>query len=286
MGSGGIEKQIVWRLKDVARQAQRAMDRMPSGDPEALHDIRVGIRTADSLLRPFLQLGNFRPVKRVLGHLKQWSSAQGSVRDTEAQLALLQALMPPPYSPELDAWLKGQMGRVAQQYIAIQRRPHAKQLWQHYRELQQKSSRCLAKHGRSTLRYALAVQLVDLLTGLYDDCTRGKALFNRECDWHRTRLLAKRTRYLMESFPESYTDMVVIHELVKSVQTTLGRLRDWISLRQRMPAYILLPNESLRIEAIQAQLLEQAITSLATLGMHIPQAISQLAVHEIGLKQH
>lgn len=262
-------KRILHQLKQSTRKTDEAIARLGEHDPEALHDLRVGVRVADSTLRPLLELPGMKPLKRRMKKLKALSAAQNPVRDREAQLELLSRLAPGPYPAPVAAWLTR-----ARAGLEIRRQGFADasglaEVPERMARLRRLGKRRLAAFKGGRLRRTLERACRELLGELYEDSCAGRELFDDADAMHRTRIKAKRLRYLLECYPSLQTDEGALHDAAKAVQDALGDLRDWRALLRRVADEPVIDDWLDRQGRIDATLLAAAVEALATLGQTI-----------------
>ncbi|MDN3577133.1 CHAD domain-containing protein [Chitinimonas viridis] len=256
------------QVKQARLAAELATQRLHAGDIEALHDIRVGIRTVDSVLTPVWRLPGMKPVRQAFAPLRRWSRKYNALRDIEAQLALLQALLPTPWPLRLQDWFHAETARVAASHRQLVQDADDKRLLAGYRWLRKVCRQRLSKTREVDLRAALEQQMGSLLAQLYEDCTLGMALFAHSGHWHQTRIRAKRLRYLIAGYPRQFEAMSALQKRAGSVQSTLGQLRDWLALRPKIQGR-LGAQEAANCDLIQARLLAASADALAALGLLI-----------------
>src|SRR6185437_13942263 len=92
-----IRSHLVKQLRRTTKAATLMTSMMRQGHASALHDIRVRVRTTVSVLQPFLSLPHTKSLRRRLEPLRSWVRKSNRARDAEAQLALIDELLPEPY---------------------------------------------------------------------------------------------------------------------------------------------------------------------------------------------
>ena len=226
------------RLCDLAEQVRRADRMVRDGEPEGVHDLRVAMRRARSLLRTFRPLLDAEIVpdtERMRDELKWAGGELGSVRDLEVVHGRLAAAAAPPASPEsVSTRLEGhreQAGNAARRQVAnlLASERYATMLedldglaarvafdrvtLDHARER-------LRKDWRRTRRRAKAAD-------------RARPGEERELALHEVRKAAKRARYAAEALVPVFGDRAQrMAGVAEQVQETLGVHRDTLLTRR------------------------------------------------------
>lgn len=262
-------KRILHQLKQSTRKAGEALARLDERDPEALHDLRVGVRVADSTLRPLLTLPGMKPVKRRMKKLKALSAAQNPVRDREAQLELLSRLVPGPYPAPVAAWLTRARAGLEIRRQGLSDASGLAEVPERMARLRRLGKRRLASFKGGRLRRTLARACRALQSELYEDSCGGRELFDDADALHQTRIKAKRLRYLLECYPHLQIDDGALHDAAKAAQDALGDLRDWRALLRQVARVPVMDAWLDRQGRIDASLLAAAVEALAGLGERI-----------------
>jgi inorganic triphosphatase YgiF len=208
---------------------------MHSGDPEFLHQLRVGLRRLRSALRTFTPLVTKAGVQPVTRELKAIVARLGAARDWDIFSSIIAQQIAPPAgrSPEMARLLRKAGARRsaarAQARAALASEPFQRFLlhlmrwteeapWRKSEEVR----RAVAQPARQYGRRALARQ------------ERRVLRHAERIDWanpaarHRLRILAKRLRYAYEFFSATLSSKATRHYLVRleAVQDVLGELND------------------------------------------------------------
>jgi CHAD domain-containing protein len=192
-------------------------------DPEALHDLRIALRTLRSLLRPLRQLPGCAPLREAAAKLARLS---GPLRDEEVLLAELEVrgmgtlaasrreALEAGYAALLDSEPRQRLHRTLDAWPALWRRAQRDGLLQGLRK------RLRKRLGKQRRRLA-------------------EALRDPAHDRHRLRLLIKRVRYAAELYPESAGVPAVAYMALKQAQSALGHWHDhlqWLARAESEPA--------------------------------------------------
>lgn len=256
----GRPVELVVRLQvlEELELAEAAARTLRSGtDPEALHDFRVALRRLRSLLRAFREeLGRpaSKKIRRELGALAR---ATSSGRDAEVGLSWLQDLGPPA-RPVERAGFEAVRAALARQLAAAIERVEQEVL-PAFQELAPRLRRRLARlrleldltdgtdfephrSYRSTLLERTLEQRVRLESSLDQivDCSQ-------EDEAHRTRIEAKRLRYLLEPAATHLPGGLIAVRNLRQLQDALGAFQDLNVLGR------LLVEELARAESEQAR---------------------------------
>jgi CHAD domain-containing protein len=228
-----VEEGCRWLALDHLSAAAGARQRLADdGDVEALHDLRVGLRRLRSVLRayrPHLEDSVGRKLRR---RVKTLAAATGAARDSEVQIAWLQARrsrLNPRHRSGVD-WLIGWLERRKESAYAEVRGDVASG----FDELQGVLDRRLRRY--TTQLYAaderpngmsgvtaqlLATHAAELLTEL-----AGVQSVADEERAHEARIAAKRLRYLLEPLRREVEGAADLIGRLKDLQELLGALHD------------------------------------------------------------
>lgn len=218
---------LVARLIDQQVNFLHAAERIEGGtDNEALHDLRIALRGASSLLLPLRNHPGLARLDQAVADLLRRTSA---LRDAQV--------------------LAEELERRGWQVEADKRR----------QKVEETCRRCM--HGRVARRvnaeferWPTELRLVDAETGLRKlkrrigrrmerdlQKLREALVLQGSCtnDWHVLRLRIKRVRYLCESYADWLTAKRKLLEELKRAQTALGSERDlslWCSAAEKDPS--------------------------------------------------
>lgn len=210
-------------LEDAAGACARVGD---PKDAEALHDFRVALRRLRGLIRAYRPYLDECLPKKLRRRIRDMAAGTGLARDTEVQLA----------------WLEAQRGqgrdheRAGYQWMI--RRLEAR-LTEEYRDIRTRLPGRFARlHERLMVRLGLALDdssppfgevAADLMLEAADafrthlEQVHGQA---DEGEIHRARIAAKRLRYLLEPLaPELDSGKALVKEL-KGLQDVMGEIHD------------------------------------------------------------
>lgn len=274
----GSESWLCERLLAVAAKTERAEDLVRADDPEGVHDLRVALRTARSLLttyRPLLddaetaaladdlrwageELGANRDVEVFQEHLAALARAGEDGAETSEALALVNAqvasrmshgrrrtadvLESPRYRSARDG-VRRQAGNVK----------HASR---------ERAVALLAREWRRTRRRVAAAQAADPR-----DPSHVEVL-------HRARKAAKRGRYAAEALVPVLGDApAAMAAAARAVQEALGDHRDALLVRETLRRVAETAPQSrqglARLDALERQREEQALAEFANVAPHL-----------------
>ncbi len=216
-------RRLALTLVDAIDRARARLD--TAADPEALHDLRVGLRRLRSLLRAHRRdLG--RKLERHRRRLGEIAESTGQARDAEVQLAWLERL------GHVDADLHARL-RAAQEAGAHAVRADALPRYDALApKLRRRLERCRLDLEDPADELAYGTQLADHL------CAHGAHLVAAlaaiggaadEAPAHAARIAGKRLRYLLEPLAGSAElgeDAAGLVERLKALQDALGELHD------------------------------------------------------------
>ncbi|HEX8954954.1 MAG TPA: CHAD domain-containing protein [Burkholderiaceae bacterium] len=228
MNKRNLKSHIVKQLRRAAKSATLLAALMRQGDANALHDIRVQVRTISSVLQPFLELEHMKPLRRALAPLKSWVRKSNSARDAEAQLELIAELLPAPYPKGVERYLEQARKDMWRRRAVLVRSKSLRKLPRRMVRLAKTGDECLGRVSSASLSAVLGFACEELMQELRKDCAEGLQDPKR---WHKARLRIKQLRYLIENYPE-YLDAryQAFAADTKLAQQNLGRLRDWQNL--------------------------------------------------------
>ena len=232
MNKRTVKSHVVKQLRHAARSATLLTSLMRQGDANALHDIRVQVRTISSMLQPFLELAHAKPLRRALEPLKAWVRKSNRVRDLEAQLELIAELLPEPYPKSVKHCLEQTRKEMQRRHAVLARSRSMGKLPRRVARLAEAADESLGRASSAGLSAVLGFAGEELMQQLREDCAEGLQDPKR---WHKARLRIKQLRYLIENYPD-YLDaryQAFVAD-TKLAQQNLGRLRDWQNLRAAM----------------------------------------------------
>jgi CHAD domain-containing protein len=209
-----------------------------SGDPDAIHDLRVSIRRLTQCLRIFRSLLDPAPVKKLRRRLHKVMQHCGAVRNCDIALELLEEC--------------GLAESPSVSKLKNSRRDAEQKLHRKLKKEQRRHHRALRAAARPPHRdWQIAIRLPALAKDFFHS---GSAAAARDSDYqtlHRFRLRAKRFRYTLELFERFYgSEMATGAKLLKGLQDRLGAINDCVTTVD------LLADDPRAVTAIQ-QLLDQ-----------------------------
>ncbi len=232
MNKRNIRTHLVKQLRRTAKGVTLMVSLMRRGDGDALHDIRVQVRTISSVLHPFIDMPHMKPLRRCLEPVKSWVRKSNRVRDTEAQLELIAELLPEPYPKDVERHLAQTGKALMQERASLAQSKSLAKLPRRVARLAKEADDCLGRVSSASLGKVIAQACEALLFALRNDCAAG---LQEPEHWHQARIRIKQLRYLIEWFhdflDQRYADFAADTKLA---QENLGRLRDWQNLRAAM----------------------------------------------------
>jgi CHAD domain-containing protein/CYTH domain-containing protein len=211
-----------------------------SGDPEALHDFRVGLRRARTALRAFRPWLEDGPGRKLEKKLKKYAKATNAQRDAEVQLAWLDT--------KRDL-LAPRRQIIGLEYLEDWIRRHAEppdpgQLVARYRKTSEKLTRRLGTYlgrvepGDGSGNVGFGATLAALIGKQLDVVRDGVDAVKDALDQagvHRARIEGKRLRYLLEPLRGNrHADARPAVKDLKRLQDVLGELHDTHVLAQEI----------------------------------------------------
>ncbi len=232
MSKHNLRKHLVKQLGHAAQGVTLMVSLMRQGDSDALHHIRVQVRTIASVLQPFVDLPHMKPLRRSLDPVRFWVRKSNRVRDAEAQLELIVDLLPERYPKEVERYLAQKRKTLEQNRALLAQSKSLAKLPRRMARLAKTADECLGRVSAATLGCVVARTCEALLSALREDCAEGLQDAKR---WHQARLRIKQLRYLIECFRDFLDERFVDFAAdTKRVQESLGQLRDWQNLRAGM----------------------------------------------------
>jgi len=225
-------------LDEVGRARNRLTERE---DGEALHDFRVGLRRLRSCIRAYRPYLNGSISGKIRRRLRSLTLETNAGRDTEVQLAWLreQASGLAPGEAEGLGWLVGRLegrrslleqttSRVGRRYLKLESRLRPR-LLKFELEVSTDAGRKPDTFGEVTagLIRGLAVELCQAIGAVRHPDDQGEA--------HRTRIRAKRLRYLIEPLSPRLPRLKTPIKRLKELQNILGTLHDMQVLTREIP---------------------------------------------------
>jgi len=267
MGKHGVRPLLVKQLRRAAKGARLMVSLLRQGDAGALHDIRVQARTMASVLQPFLELPHMKPARRRLEPLKSWIRKSNRVRDAEAQLELIEELLPEPYPKDAKPYLAKISGELVRRRGALAQSKGLIKLPRRIERLAQVADTCLDHFSPTELIAVVAHTCEGLLSELRNDCATG---LHDGRQWHQARLRIKRLRYLSDYFRDFLDPRFQEIALdAKLAQQNLGRLRDWQNLRTAMDDVPAMAQWLAGHCELEAELLRRADVAMASLAQKL-----------------
>jgi CHAD domain-containing protein len=215
-------------------QAAEARPRLAdSGDAEALHDFRVGLRRLRSCLRAYdAQLAD-SVSKKLARRLKRLAGSTGPGRDTEVQIEWLRARSPHLSSHHRAglAWLLARLEERKRDAYGEMEDEVADEFAKVEEDLRARLSvyrieiHLDPKEDRPTLAEATARILHRQVTELEQHLARIEDA-DDEKEAHQARISAKRVRYLLEPLVEEIPGAGPLVKRFKALQDLLGELHD------------------------------------------------------------
>ncbi len=254
---------LVRQLHRAAKGVKLMVSLMRHGDGDALHDIRVQARTMASVLHPFIDLPQMKPLRRGLAPVKSWVRKSNRVRDAEAQRELIAELLPEPYPKDVERYL-AQTGKTLTQDRALlaQSKSLAK-LPRRIGRLAKTADQCLDRISSAAFVGVISRACEELISALRKDCAEG---LRQPEQSHEVRKRIKKMRYLIECFHDfldpRFADFVAD---TKRAQDHLGQLRDWQNLRAAMANVPVMASWLAGQGELEAELARQAGEAMAFL---------------------
>jgi CHAD domain-containing protein/CYTH domain-containing protein len=226
-----VARQLALGLLADAAQARERLHQ--PGDPEALHDFRVGLRRVRSVLRAYRPHLKGSVPKRLRRRLKQLAQASGASRDLEVHLAWLAQ-----QKPTLRYMQRVGLGWLMRRLRTAKRVADAglsDQVARRFPGLRQRLERRLARYtatvgvGGLNREPTYAAVTTALLLEHAEEVKRRLAEVKSIADQteaHQARIQAKRLRYLLEPIVGMVPDGEELLVQLKSLQDTLGELHD------------------------------------------------------------
>ncbi len=215
-------------------EAARALDRLRDhDDTEALHDFRVGLRRLRSALRayrPYLKGSAAKKFHRRVGAL---ASATNAGRDAEVQAAWLRSQVGK-VKREEQVGLKWLLDRIEARHSAALQQvlgDIARDFHKIKDGLTQRLSVYKARvdgdggEGRPSFNQAIGSLIREHLADL-EECLAAVEAPDDEAELHRTRIRAKRLRYLLEPISKEVRGVRPRLRQLKRLQDVLGELND------------------------------------------------------------
>lgn len=221
--AGEVVRTLMTVQLEAARRAYFAL--LQGSDAEALHDLRVALRRARSLLRAYRS--ELRLRKRARRALRELAAATNPARDAEVLLELYSRL-PLPASERARvgvAWVGTRLRDEVQTGASAAREALDAELERLCRHIERGLEVAAAGEARAPWRAALAARL-DTAWAEFDaelQALRAEFTMVRA---HRARIEAKRLRYLLEPARGLLDPAKALVEETKRLQTLLGDLHD------------------------------------------------------------
>lgn len=218
------------QLDDIASAQQRLAD---SGDTEALHDFRVGLRRLRSSLRAYRSQLKGSVSKKARRRLKDLTTGTNAGRDIEVQLAWLhrQAERLGPGETEGLAWLIGRLeGRKSEtvdRLTAEIARDFSKAAPKLRRRLG--TFRVEVKTGREAKPSSFGQATGRLIQSHIGDLAgsiKAVTAVGDDARAHTARIRAKRLRYLLEPLSRRARGVKALVGKLRQLQDILGNLHD------------------------------------------------------------
>ena len=211
-------------------EAEEALARIQiEGDEEAVHDFRVAVRRLRSLERAYRSCLAGGALRKLRKRLARMAAATGRARDLEVQLAWLaqeREVMRPHERAGFD-WLQQRLEAARQ----AERRRLRKRLGRHFGKLSASFAR-LRPGGKGDETFAAAVAgRVQAAMDRLGVSLRAMCTVDDERSAHRTRIEAKRLRYLVEPLCGLLAPADEVVDMLKGLQDLLGEVHDRQVLR-------------------------------------------------------
>lgn len=260
----GVRPHLVKQLRRAGKGARLMVSLLRQGDTGALHDIRVQARTMASVLQPFLELPHMKPVRRRLEPLKSWMRKSNRVRDAEAQLELIEELLPESYPRDAQRHIAKISGELVRRRGAMAQSTGLIKLPRRIERLAEAADVSLDHFSPTELIAVVAHAGESLVSELRNDCAAG---LQDARQWHQARLRIKRLRYLSDYFRDFLDPRFQeIATDTKLAQQNLGRLRDWQNLRAAMADVPAMAQWLAGHAELEAELTRQAEAAMASLA--------------------
>jgi CHAD domain-containing protein len=216
------------RLRDFKANLRQAAKH--SGDPGAIHDLRVSIRRLSQCFRIFRA-----PVKKLRRRLHKIMQRCGAVRNCDIALELLVdcGLPASPSVPQLKK----------------KREDAARKLHRTLKKERRKHHRAAVAAPPAHHNWRIATRLPALAEDFFLTGDAAAAPHSNYQTLHRFRLRAKRFRYTLELFERFYgSEMATGAKALKGIQDRLGAINDCVATID------LLPEDPSAVAAIQQRL--------------------------------
>lgn len=178
------------------------------GEQEALHDLRVALRSLRSLTRPWRKADW---CESMLCSASAFGQRSGPWRDLEVLCIELA-------NQGQDMALNARRAALKTGYLLLREDPLLPQLEQQLEDFLSDAPLLLADWPAGRMAEQLTAELMRLRRRL------GNELGRKSLDLHRVRILVKRLRYLLQAFAPA---LAVSPELLTTLQQCQSRLGDW-----------------------------------------------------------
>lgn len=252
-------------------------------DPEALHDLRVGIRRLRSTLLPFARLPGMDEARQALKPFKKLADATNAIRDAEVQDALLLPLAESGDNNALADWRARLARETRQEKQGLAQRLEKSRWKKRLKTLEKELVRGLDGCNDAEIAAQLGNTYRTLVVTLHAELSNLDALFDSTARWHRARLDCKRLRYLLDGYGAALSpDWTVLVAAAKAAQESLGGLRDWEVLRDSLAHSGLATDTSWMSQELAARR-QLALRDTEALGLRLAAEVSR-ALPDQGLQ--
>ena len=227
-------------------QAVAARDRLKDeADAEALHDFRVALRRLRSCLRAYRDLLQGSVPRKLAKRLKRLAGATGPGRDAEVQLEWLRGRGSRLSSQQRQghAWMLARLnGRMREAYGDLQ-----VEIERDFPPLESELRRHLSVYRTKVFLDpqaappSLGAVTAEILHGQVAELADHLARVRHADDVaeaHRSRISAKRIRYLLEPFADERPESGPVVKRFKALQDLLGDLHDAHLLEEELAAAV------------------------------------------------
>lgn len=230
----GAHRAARWLALRFLDEAQAARVRLEdSGDAEALHDFRVGLRRLRSTVRAYAEQLREGIGDKDRRRLKALARATGESRDGEVMIGWMEARrdsLSDGERPGLD-WLLERLNARQQKLDRDLRHEVAHDFGRERKRLARRLSTYEARVSAIDPREAprMGDVAADLVAAHAEELRQlldaGGSIEDQEA-LHEGRISAKRLRYLLEPFADELPDAAWVVKRIKRMQDTLGEMHD------------------------------------------------------------
>lgn len=259
--SGNFKIRQARHYQALVEVAFHALLRMTTGrDPEAVHDLRVSLRSQRVLLALFPHSKKINEARKRLG---QAAALTGHVRDLEVALALAESLEAE--SGQGKKLVQAMAAELAKCQTELLQQLHAADLDDGLEEAESAWLSAILRRRRKVLQCRTRDQARKLGKTLGSQAKRLDQSPTLE-QWHNVRLAGKRLRYWVEGFSELLTHKQRRRvQWLRALQQSLGSLHDLEMFEERFKDKSMPPKWRKLFDAQQELVRHRASSSLAEL---------------------